>query len=419
VVQRKHLSEEEADTAFWANLLLGSILFVLANLLAADIAVAYNQPDLKGVIHALSVLFLVTPLGAMHSARLTRDLRFKLLAYRALASSLAGAAVGIPMALAGYGIWALVGQRIVTAVTIVLVCWHALPWRPRMRLNLGKFRDLVSFGGYLSASNLILQLNSRIAELASGFFVGPVAVSLIRAGSRCIDIVNQVTFVPVQQISMPIQARAQHDAGGRQRNYASLSRLSAAIMFPAYLGCFAISRPLVNSLFGSEWIPASDAIRILAVNVVPLQMNALIIANLVAAGFSRSVFGWSIAQMVCGLLAAYLTFPYGWQAMLIGNVVRSYLLLPLGWYLVNRCIGIRTGVVFGSVWPALLSAIVMGVCTTLLEHFLRGALPDLALLFLLPLFGAAIYMGLFVAIDRSIIVLAAELWRKLRPASRP
>lgn len=418
VVQRKVLNENEADTAFWANLLLGFLLFALTNLLAATIADAYRQPDLKDLMRVLSVLFLIAPLGAIHQARLTRELRFKALAYRALAASLAGAAIGIPMALLGYGVWALVGQRVFTALATVLANWLSFPWLPQMRFSLQTFKELVGFGGYVSASSVALQINSRIAELMSGIFVGPVAVGLIRAGSRCVDIVNQLTLAPIQQISLPVQSRAQHDIASREQNYAKLSRLSAAVMFPAYLGCFAVAPPLINSLFGHEWLPAGDAIRILSLNVVPLQMNVLILSNLMATGFSRPVFVWSLVQLICGLLAAYLTFSYGWQTMLIANVARSYALLPVGWYLMNKFTGIRTGTILRSIWPALLSAVTMCVCVSLLEYSLRGTLPNIALLFVLPCAGAAIYAPLVLIFDRSVLTMVSARLQTSRQRAR-
>lgn len=63
----------------------------------------------------------------------------------------------------------------------------------------------------MGMSRTLNQLNIRSAELISGALVGPVAVAFIRAGSRVVEVLSQVTYMPFQQISMPILTKVTHD----------------------------------------------------------------------------------------------------------------------------------------------------------------------------------------------------------------
>ena len=416
IVQRRSLDDEDRDTAFWTNMAFGLILFIAANALAGTISDAYRQPGMRDIIHALSLLFLITPLGGMHAALLTRELHFKSLAVRTIIASLVGALVGIPMAYYGYGVWALVAQRIISAVATVAACWLAYPWRPGLNFSFARCRQLIGFGGFVTGSSLLLQVNSRLAELMCGFFAGPAIVSLIRAGSRCTEMINQLTFAPIQQISMPIQARAQEDPSLRLKNYTMLSRLSSSIMFPAYIGCFAIADPLVATVFGAEWLETSYVIRILALNVVPLQMNSLTISNVTATGRARSVFVWSIMQLVAGAVAIYVAYPYGWKAMLAANLVRSYVMLPYGWYLVTRSIGVSFRAILGSISPALISSLLMLGSVYGANVYLTGRLDAYMLLILLPIVGALIYAVSLAIIDRQTYRMVTQMLNRARGA---
>jgi len=71
------------------------------------IAKLFGQPSLTPIVAALASIFAITPLGAIHTAILTRELRFRSVAARNIAASLAGAAVGLPLAFLGFGAWAL------------------------------------------------------------------------------------------------------------------------------------------------------------------------------------------------------------------------------------------------------------------------------------------------------------------------
>ncbi|MFD2578374.1 lipopolysaccharide biosynthesis protein [Novosphingobium colocasiae] len=293
VIQRRHLDEVDADTAFWGNLAMGTA-FCIATIAGAPlIATAFHQPALSQVIMALAAIFAITPLGAIHTARLTRDLRFRAVASRNLIAALAGAIAGIPLAFLGFGVWALVAQRIASTAALVLASWWSYPWLPRLRWHRQSLIEMVRFGAYLGASRTLNQLNIRAAEMISGALVGPVAVAFIRAGSRVVEVVNQVTYMPVQQIAMPILTRVNHDPAALREAYLKLSRLSAFLMFPAFFGCLAIAPLIVQLVFGPGWEPVADALRIFTLAVVASQINNLIVAVIAALGESRAVLSWT------------------------------------------------------------------------------------------------------------------------------
>lgn len=420
VIQRPTLDDEDADTAFWANLACG-VLFCAGAMAAAPlIARLFSQPDLVPIIATLASIFAITPLGAIHTAILTRDLKFRSVAARNIASSVAGAAVGLPLAFAGFGAWALVAQRIASAVAMVIAVWASYPWMPRFRFRRRACSELVRFGGYMGLSRTLNQLNIRSAELISGALVGPVAVAFIRAGSRVVEVLNQVTYMPFQQISMPILAKVTHDRNALYDTYLRLSRLSSFIMFPAFLGCLAIAPQIVSLVFGPGWEPVADAIRIFACAVFASQMNNLIVSVIAAAGGSRTVLSWTTVQIVIGGAAAIAVHRWGWQAMLMTGVARGYLVLPYGLHLLRKHTGIRLRDVLASVQPAAISSIAMAAVTTAGVTWCESRMTAPAILALwLPL-GAAIYFAMFLWQDRTVIGQLREFLqaRRSRPALR-
>ncbi|MEH3038232.1 MAG: lipopolysaccharide biosynthesis protein [Sphingomonas adhaesiva] len=414
LVQRATLDEDEAATAFWANMALGLAFCVLVLALAEPIADFYHRPELAPVVRALALVFLLTPLGVMHNARLTRDMNFRALAFRNVAANVTGAVVGIVMALMHFGAWALVGQRLVMATVLAVLAWTATRWVPRLVFRAGAFMSFLRFGGYLSLSQLFIMLNGRIAELLSGVYFGPGVVAFIRAGGRVIDVLNQLTFAPFHQIAMPMQARVQHDPVQRNAVYVQLSRMSALFMFPCFMGVFALAPPIVEVVFGPGWGGASDAMRILALAVVPLQVNVLFIAALAAAGRSKLVLGWSIGQAALGIALVVAVAPWGWEAMLAVNVVRAYLLLPLAMILQRRVLGVGIMVVLRSVRPAAVSAVAMAAAVGLADTALTPALSALLRLVLLVPAGGAIFFAAYLLQDRSGIAMIRQFVQNRR-----
>ncbi|MFC0685485.1 lipopolysaccharide biosynthesis protein [Novosphingobium clariflavum] len=414
VVQRRALDECDADTAFWANLACGMLFTLLTIAIAPLVSLLFGQPDLTPVTMALAAIFTITPLGAIHTARLTRDLRFRSVAIRNLVAALAGAAVGLPMALLGFGVWALVAQRIAFAGALVLAVWASYPWWPRMRFRRQTCAEMIRFGGYLGLSRTLNQLNIRCAELISGALIGPVAVAFIRAGSRVMEVLNQITYTPFQQVSMPVLARAVHgeaEHGGTalRESYLQLSRLSSFLMFPAFLGCVTIADEIVALVFGPGWEPVADAIRIFACAVVASQMNNLIIGALAATGESRQVLSWTTLQIVAGIAAAALAARWGWQAMLMTGVARGYLILPYGFHLLRTHTGITLREVIASLRPALSSSCLMAAIVLPGVQYCESRMSEPAILALWLPIAAVIYFGAFAAQDRTVFVQLRRL----------
>jgi O-antigen/teichoic acid export membrane protein len=403
VVQRPTLAEEDADTAFWANLACGLAFCAVTVAAAPLVASLFGQPRLTPIVTALAAIFAITPLGAIHTARLTRELRFRAIAIRTITASLAGAAVGLPLAFAGYGVWALVGQRLAMGLAMALSAWANRPWMPRLRFRWRTCRELLRFGAYIGLSGTLNQINIRSAEVLSGALVGPVAVAFIRAGSRIVEVLNQVTYLPFQQIAMPLLTRSSDDLATLRSTYMRLSRLSACVMFPAFIGSLVLAPEIVALVFGAGWEPVANAIRIFACAVVASQMNNLIIAALSATGRSRSVLSWTTTQIVLGLAAAIAVHRWGWQAMLMTAVARGYLILPYGFHLLRRHTGIRFAEVLASLRPALSSTALMALVVLAGRHVSPGKFPPLAAVSIwLPL-GAATYCAAYLWQDRAII----------------
>ncbi|WP_379485676.1 lipopolysaccharide biosynthesis protein [Novosphingobium soli] len=419
VVQRPSLTEKDADTAFWLNLGSGVVFCALTVALAPTIAGLFDHQELTPLIMVLAGIFVITPLGAIHTARMARSLTFRAIAGRNLAAALAGTAVGIPLALGGYGAWALVGQRIATALILAASGWACLRWIPRCQFDRVAAAQMLRFGSWIGVAGTLNQINIRSAEIISGGLLGPLPVAFIRAGSRIVEVLNQVTYMPFQQIAVPVLARSADDLAVLRDTFQRLSRLSAFVMFPAFLGTLALAGPIVQLVLGRGWEAVADAVRIFGCAVVASQMNNLMVATITACGASRRVLSWTTAQIALGLLAAVAAAPWGWQAMLMTGVARGYLILPYGLHLLKRHAGIGAREVLASLRPALTSGLSMAAIVLAGVFATEPHLPSILVVGIWLPIGVLSYLCAYLWQDPDLIrqVCALLPWR--RTASAP
>ena len=262
IIQREQLDEEHLDSAFWVNFAWCLVLAVASFLTAGLWAGVYDMPRLEGVLQVLSILIVVEGLGIVQQALLERSLEFKKLAIRSNASVLVGGAVGIPLALGGAGVWALVAQQLALETTLLVAVWLLSAWRPRLRFSRAHARELTGFSTNVFAANVAGFVNRRADALLVGVFWGPVAVGLYRLADRVVDVLLEVTMRPVGVVSLPVLSRLQNDPERLREAVAKCLRATLLISVPVLLVVLSTSHELVRVL-GDEWEDAGIALQFL------------------------------------------------------------------------------------------------------------------------------------------------------------
>src|SRR3990172_8686872 len=182
VIQRPDVDDEYLSTAFWGNFTSGVVLFAVAVVGAEFIARFYRQPLVAPVFAALSLRFVLAGMNATQGALLTREMRFSTITVRNIISVIVGGAVGVGVALAGGGVWSLVGQALVTAFTRTVVLWVATPWRPAFRFSWQKFRDLWYFGSRVLGGQVFSHVIKQSDNLLIGRILGPTLLGYYAFG---------------------------------------------------------------------------------------------------------------------------------------------------------------------------------------------------------------------------------------------
>ena len=108
LIPAERIDQRQVGQVF-GMLLLSNTVLAAAQFLAAPLAARYyHQPLVADMLRLQAVIFLTTPFIALPTALLSRRLDFKSQARANLLSAFVGAAVGLTLALLGYGVWALV-----------------------------------------------------------------------------------------------------------------------------------------------------------------------------------------------------------------------------------------------------------------------------------------------------------------------
>lgn len=409
LIQRQEVTPQHLSSTFVMNAALGLILAVIGFLGAGLFARLMGVPDARDVVAALSLVFITDALALTQMALAQRELRFQALAIRDIGASLIGGAVGVSMALLGYGVWSLVGQTLATSVAELVLIWSLSPWRPRLsEFSAGCVRELWGYSSRIFAFSLFKNVVQNIDKVLVGVLLGPVALGLYTFAYRLV--IYPVTFFvgAVGSYLFPRFARLQSDPDAVRALYLFAIRTLVSVVMPAML-LLALLAPVVVPLFGDLWlgaIPLAQLFAAVAVLQTLISPSGQLMKALARPGW---LLNWSIGFTIITAVAFLASSRWGATGVGLGLLIAHLVGLPIIHTLNRRMIGVTTRAVVAALAPAFLAALGLGALTygTLQAGSTRS--PALAVIGLAA--SALAYVALLAVLDRSLF---ATLLRGLR-----
>jgi O-antigen/teichoic acid export membrane protein len=221
-------------------------------------------PRLAAIICALSLCIPIEGLAIVQKAVLQKALDFKSLSIRSNVSVVLGGVAGLFMAFRGYGVWALVGQRLTEDFSALLLLWGIGHYRPGWRFSFPALRELLGFSTASFMSRLGTFVYQYSDSLIMGIFFGPLALGLFRLADRLVSLVHDGVTNALQVVAYPQFSRVQDNPQELKASVLACIRMSAIFTLPA-LACLAFSSRDIMATLGAKWLPAADTLKVLCV----------------------------------------------------------------------------------------------------------------------------------------------------------
>lgn len=271
LIQRdeKDVTRDFVDTTFTASLAVTVAIAALAGLVVAPLAAsAYGEPQLHGLILALSVTLLPSPFTTVAAALLLRQRRFRATALIKVVSTLVGMAAAVAVLVVHPSAWVIIAQVAASALCSAALFQIAQPRRYRLRLDRTHLRSALGFSGFVLLTDLIGNLQANAGVFVIGLVlatddVGRFALALYltdTARRLTMSILNRVTFVHFSQ--------NKHDQRFLRETFASTVRWNCRALFPLMTSMMLFGPAWAPRLFGPEWEAAGPVIFWLSLTVI-------------------------------------------------------------------------------------------------------------------------------------------------------
>lgn len=362
-VQRVDVSEHQMSTLFWINLFVGAVLTLLTAAVAPFAVSFYHEPHLFWVTIAVGSSFIFNAAGVQHSALLQRQMRFTALATIEVIAWAGSTLIGITMALAGFGYWALVGAAVSMPVVGTVCVWLATKWipgRPRRAIEL---RSMMRFGGGLTLTGLIVYVAYNFEKVLLGRFWGADAVGLYGRAYQLSTMPTDNLNSAVGEVAFSALSRVRDDPPRFRSYFLKAYSLVLALTLPITMAVGLFAPELIAVLLGPKWKESAPIFRLLSPTILIFALiNPIgwLIFSLGMIGRSLRVAMVLAPLVICGYI---IGLPYGPKgvALAYSTVMTLWVIPHIAWGLHGTIVSLRDIATVAS--KPFASGLVAGVIT--------------------------------------------------------
>ena len=336
-IQQRHLTHTQVSTLFWLNVLVGAGLSLLTLASAPLLAYAYGESALVPMICVLAAGFFLGSFGAQHDALMRRQMAFRGVTVSEIASLALGVIAAIAMALAGWGWWSLVAQKVVQMSANAVFNWVFCQWRPAFCFRWEEARRQFRFGAHISGFNFVNYFSRNGDNILIGWYWGPALLGVYaKAYDLLLGPLSQIS-APLQGMMQPLLARLRDEPERYRAAYLKVMVPSQVAVLPVAAMMFVMPEAVVRLLLGAGWQQANGVVMWLGVAVVFQMVGSstgfVLISQQRSADFARL----GVMSSLINVASFVVALPFGIQALAACYVVCNAMLVqPMLYYVISR-----------------------------------------------------------------------------------
>lgn len=421
IVQRPALSVEYVRTAFTLSIALGVVFTAVVWLLAPLLAGLFSEPELVGVLRALSVSFLVTGPAVAAQGLLQRDLAFKRLAIVETSSFFTGfALIGIAAALVGWGVWALVAAHLSFLVLkgIAFLAINKHPMKPL--LDPASASELARMGGGFTIGRLFNFLALQGDYFVVGRWMGLAALGAYSRAYELMVAPASLFGKVVDVVMFPVLSKVQDEPKRLATGF--LRGLAAVVLMtmPLCLVATILAHEIVLTLLGSQWLSVVPAFQVLALGIFFRTSYKISEAVMRAKGAVYARAWRQAIYAACVVVGAWVGHHWGLGGVAAGVLVAITVNFALMTSAAARLAEVSTGDIVAVHAPVALFTALMGAVTLATALPLRLAATNSAIVLLVAGLAAGSCAVLLIRLAAPAVLGPHGLWvaQRLTSAAR-
>ena len=389
LIQKKDADDLDFSSVFYFNFAVCVLIYLIMFIAAPYIAAFYKRPGLTPIVRVISLTLVLSGVKSVQQVYVSRNMLFRLFFFSTLGGTLFSAALGLWMAYAGFGVWALVAQQLSNTTIDTLILFLTVKWCPKKMFSWQRLKGLLSYGWRLLASSLLDTVYNNLRSLVIGRVYTSADLAYYNQGQYVPNTIAVNVDSSIDSVLFPAMSAAQDEPTLVKDMTRNAIKMSVYIIAPLMMAVAFCAEPIVRLFLTDKWLPCVPFLRICCVTYMFYPIHTANLNAIKAMGRSDLYLKLEIIKKIMGLTLLLITYRISVMAMgyslLVSSVLSQLINTWPNWKLLNY----RYLEQLTDILPTLLLAVSTGFCMWLvgLAH-----LPDLVMLVLQIPLGLAVYL---------------------------
>ncbi len=411
IIYRQDDLERNSNVAFSLSLLINSSLAVIGFIASPWVAAFFNDPRLTDILRVLSLTLIISGLGSIHQARMSRELQFRRSFIPETGKTIAKAIVSIGMALLGFGVWSLVWGQIAANLAATTLYWIYANWRPRLALDLGVAWSQLRYSINILFLEIMGMVQQNLDYLIIGKRFDTTQLGYYTIAFRVPELAIIYACSMVSRVLFPVFSKIQGDLGALREGYLNTLRYVSLYTIPAGVGIALVTSEFVTVAYGDQWLPAIPLMQVLSLYAIlySVAYNAGDVYK--ATGRPDILAKLSVVELVIAVPLLWIGATYGILYVALAHLAANIILALIKLVVVTQLVHFSFMDIFKALQPAVTGSLVMILTVSGLRILIADYEPALRLV-LLTLGGMAAYVLALWIFNREAALLGLNLLRR-------
>ncbi len=390
LIQKKDADDLDFSSVFFFNIASCTVLYLLMFFAAPYIAAFYEKPELVPIVRVMSLSLIISGVKGVQVSYVSKNLLFRRFFWATLGGTIGAAVIGIWMAYAGFGVWALISQNLFNMLVDTIILWITVKFRPKLVFSFSRLKGLLSYGWKFLVSSIIDTLYNNLRSLLIGKLYTDADLAFYNKGKTFPHLFITNINASIDSVLLPVMSKEQDDKAKVKEMTRRAIRTSSYIMMPMMMGLAICAEPLIRLLLTEKWLPCVFFLRIFCFTYSFYPIHTANLNAIKAMGRSDLFLKLEIIKKTYGLLLLLGTIRISVKAMASSLLLTSVLSQITNSWPNKKLLGYSYLEQLKDMLPQISLSCFMGAtvyCVTFL------GLGDIVTLLIQVPLGVAIYLG--------------------------
>lgn len=389
LIQKKDADDLDFSSVFYFNFGVCLILYFGMFIASPFISSFYRDASLIPIIRVISLTIIMSGVKGIQQSYVSRNMLFKKFFFSTLGGTLFSAALGIGMAYAGFGVWAIVAQQLSNTAIDTLILWITVDWRPKKMFSWQRLKGLLSYGWKLLVSSLLDTVYNNLRNLIIGKIYTSSDLAYYNQGDKFPKVIVMNINASIDSVLLPSMSGEQDNRDRVKSMTRRAIKTSTYIMAPLMMGLLFCAEPVVRLLLTDKWIPCVPYLRIFCFTYMFWPIHTANLNAIKAMGRSDLFLKLEIIKKIMGLILLLITMRISVMAMAYSLIVSGILSQIINSFPNWKLLNYNYLEQLRDILPSICISFFMGLCVYCIGFL---SLPILLQLIIQVIIGAIIYI---------------------------